>query len=250
MSSNSRSKPASPSAVLASVLWNGWTAADCALRSIQARLFLFISPATRLARSPVGRSVGAKLMTLIDSDKSPGRELGDGDPWLLPALTGVETDLMVFVGKVPREPSGKDRVEMSIEDTAVVGLDWADTATCREPPSADAFRRGGRGGRLTSLSSLVLPASASRTIVKTPSLYSHGALFSLAVISFQLARMHAAPLSRAFRFVSGGFLASMKCAGLFCSIIVVPFLSQLSVKLGLSVSWGVHVSACFVVSEV
>lgn len=53
-----------------------------------------------------------------------------------------------------------------MDDTAVVGFD---SATCwrRDPPSTDPFRRGGKGGRLDSLSLLlvlllfVLAASAA-----------------------------------------------------------------------------------------
>jgi hypothetical protein len=40
-----------------------------------------------------------------------------------PLAYGVETARVALVEKVPREPSGKDRVEMSMEDTAVVGFD-------------------------------------------------------------------------------------------------------------------------------
>lgn len=66
-------------------------------------------------------------MTLIDSARSPlvcGLCEGEEACRLLPA-TGVETDLNAFVGNVPREPSGNDSVEISIDDTAVVGFDWA-----------------------------------------------------------------------------------------------------------------------------
>jgi hypothetical protein len=40
-----------------------------------------------------------------------------------PLPTGDETALVVFVEKVPRDPSGNERVEISMDETAVVGLD-------------------------------------------------------------------------------------------------------------------------------
>jgi len=35
---------------------------------------------------------------------------------------GLETERVALVEKVPREPSGNDRVEMSMDETAVVGF--------------------------------------------------------------------------------------------------------------------------------
>ncbi|KAL2170060.1 hypothetical protein VTG60DRAFT_5332 [Thermothelomyces hinnuleus] len=119
--------------------------------------------------------VGARLMTLMASARSPPAPAVAsrlGVPY--PLALGVKPSRGALVEKVPRDPSGKDRVEMSMDDTAVVGLAWAG-ATCAGP-SLEGFRRGGRGGgdgegdgEVTSEEPpfLVL-ASASRAIVDTP----------------------------------------------------------------------------------
>jgi hypothetical protein len=135
----------------------------------QARLFLFSSPATRLARSPWGRKVGAKLMMLIESAWSLPTVAGV----TYPLASGVETARVTLVEKVPREPSGNDMVAMSMGERAVVGFDWVG-ATWAEP-SPNGLRRGGRGGGggegegevTPGAPSLLLSASASRAIVDT-----------------------------------------------------------------------------------
>lgn len=62
----------------------------------------------------------------------------------------VETARMPCVEKVPREPSGKERVWMSIEETAVVALglacSWADSSRRGEPSGLEGLRGGSGGG--------------------------------------------------------------------------------------------------------
>ncbi len=124
---------------------NGWIPADCDRSIFHALLFLFSSPATRLAKSAAGRIVGVKLITLIDSLKSPPVLLKPsrrGVAYPLVAM-GLDTDRMPGVEKVPLEPSGNESVWMSTEETAVVGLgfDWR-----RFGSASEAFWRGGSGG--------------------------------------------------------------------------------------------------------
>lgn len=96
--------------------------------------------------SPAGRIVGAKLMTLAASSAWVSARLGRrlGVAW--PLLEGVDTARGSDEVKVPREPSGKDSVWMSIGVMAVVagacsGLESGETAV---------DGRGGNGGRRSS----------------------------------------------------------------------------------------------------
>lgn len=82
-------------------------------------------------------------MTLMESVRLSPDESRDGVPY--PLFSGEGPLTTEGVGNVPLVPSGKERVEMSIDETAVVGFDCNCPPTC-SGASPDTFRRGGSGG--------------------------------------------------------------------------------------------------------